>query len=567
MKKILIAILLFTSIFAKAQTPTYVKVGVTLYQIIDGDSIPIKEGSHLYSAAYSKLYGSILDTTRTAFPSLVYNPATKKLYKQNINEPRDTIYVLAMGQSNSAGGAEDAIDTAFDSRLQAYDTLQNKWVTMRVGYEPFYRQYVYGSTEMSPSSQFFFGRKLAREKNIIVRVVNYAVGGVSIANWHDGYNRGIYLKDIIRISSAIGIPRYDLLIWDQGEANSGSTPDYYIRAWDSLKSALRSNSWFPNTTKIVAVGMPRIYQGAPAWDGIDQTLQMFDGNDDAYDFYGTTDSATVNKIAAQDGGIRIHFNSKGLQLIGEEIVYGIYTGKASSYRNHETQDEYGNLITNNKIIIGHGAAVPFRDNTDGSFLFPFRTNVVVSIDEGNPGRPKLASMGANTTGSYNSSFGAQTMVGNTTGFWNSAFGAQALFSNLTGGRNSAFGLQSLYGSKGSQNIGIGWSAGFNLTTGSFNVLIGSNLGTRISTLNNWMLFSDGSGTERFTVDPAGNFGIGKTDPTEKLDLLGNIKLTGSVKVDNSTTPATPVGGGILFVQGGALKFIGSSGTITVIANP
>lgn len=35
---------------------------------------------------------------------------------------------------------------------------------------------------------------------------------------------------------------------------------------------------------------------------------------------------------------------------------------------------------------------------------------------------------------------------------------------------------------------------------------------------------------------------------------------------NSATPETPTGGGTLFVQDGALKFIGSSGTVTTIAS-
>lgn len=35
---------------------------------------------------------------------------------------------------------------------------------------------------------------------------------------------------------------------------------------------------------------------------------------------------------------------------------------------------------------------------------------------------------------------------------------------------------------------------------------------------------------------------------------------------NSATPETPTGGGTLFVQDGALKFIGSSGTMTTIAS-
>jgi len=34
----------------------------------------------------------------------------------------------------------------------------------------------------------------------------------------------------------------------------------------------------------------------------------------------------------------------------------------------------------------------------------------------------------------------------------------------------------------------------------------------------------------------------------------------------SATPLTPTGGGILFAQAGALKYIGSNGTVTTIAN-
>lgn len=34
---------------------------------------------------------------------------------------------------------------------------------------------------------------------------------------------------------------------------------------------------------------------------------------------------------------------------------------------------------------------------------------------------------------------------------------------------------------------------------------------------------------------------------------------------NATAPATPTGGGVIYVEGGALKFKGSSGTVTVVA--
>jgi hypothetical protein len=38
-----------------------------------------------------------------------------------------------------------------------------------------------------------------------------------------------------------------------------------------------------------------------------------------------------------------------------------------------------------------------------------------------------------------------------------------------------------------------------------------------------------------------------------------------MKLSNATTPATPTGGGVLYVEGGALKYKGSSGTVTVVA--
>ena len=54
---------------------------------------------------------------------------------------------------------------------------------------------------------------------------------------------------------------------------------------------------------------------------------------------------------------------------------------------------------------------------------------------------------------------------------------------------------------------------------------------------------------------------GAAGTTEKF----SVKNDGVVFIANSSAPATPTGGGAIFLEGGALKFIGSSGTITTIA--
>jgi hypothetical protein len=69
-----------------------------------------------------------------------------------------------------------------------------------------------------------------------------------------------------------------------------------------------------------------------------------------------------------------------------------------------------------------------------------------------------------------------------------------------------------------------------------------------------------SRAERFRITSAGNIGIGTTD-----QFGGGVKVVG---IANATTvPASnPTAGGVLYVESGALKYRGSSGTVTTIAN-
>ena len=71
-------------------------------------------------------------------------------------------------------------------------------------------------------------------------------------------------------------------------------------------------------------------------------------------------------------------------------------------------------------------------------------------------------------------------------------------------------------------------------------------------------YGAGSWNERLSVDSTGNVGIGvSTFGTSAAKVLG---------LANATAPSTsPAGMGQLYVESGALKFRGSSGTITTIA--
>ena len=66
-------------------------------------------------------------------------------------------------------------------------------------------------------------------------------------------------------------------------------------------------------------------------------------------------------------------------------------------------------------------------------------------------------------------------------------------------------------------------------------------------------------TQAMTLDASGNLLVGMTTPA--------TSSAKTIHLANATVPtANPTGGGVLYVEGGALKYRGSSGTITTIAN-
>jgi len=174
----------------------------------------------------------------------------------------------------------------------------------------------------------------------------------------------------------------------------------------------------------------------------------------------------------------------------------------------------------------------------------------------------------NTEGIRNTAMGEEALDQNTTGNWNTAIGAHALIVNTTGTGNTAVGENALDSSAlGHDNIAVGHSAGQALATGSDNIYIGhqgqaTESGTiRIGNstdhtaaylagvrgvavtsgeyvvvdangkLGSTAAAGGGSGYWTASGDDiyssnSGNVGIGETSPSQKLDVEGNIAMSG-----------------------------------------
>jgi hypothetical protein len=112
---------------------------------------------------------------------------------------------------------------------------------------------------------------------------------------------------------------------------------------------------------------------------------------------------------------------------------------------------------------------------------------------------------------------------------------------------------SSYGNNGAANF-YGTDNGMKLQMGALSSTRGyifANTGCDIELFTN--------GTSRALLDSSGNLGLGGTSFADGAVVMFIANAT--------TAPTTnPTGGGLLYVEGGALKYRGSSGTVTTIAN-
>lgn len=168
-----------------------------------------------------------------------------------------------------------------------------------------------------------------------------------------------------------------------------------------------------------------------------------------------------------------------------------------------------------------------------------------------------ASFSAVATGASNMVIGYNTATAMVAATQNIILGNGTGNAMVSSFYNTVVGFQSATTMTGSQNTIVGAATGLGITSGAGNTILGANYTAPSNWSNSVALIS--GGTLKLFIDANGNVshnGVGS---------FGGGVLT--TFLPNSTTVPTtnPTGGGILYVEAGALKFRGSSGTVTTIA--
>ncbi|MEQ1877791.1 MAG: hypothetical protein ABL958_14195, partial [Bdellovibrionia bacterium] len=137
----------------------------------------------------------------------------------------------------------------------------------------------------------------------------------------------------------------------------------------------------------------------------------------------------------------------------------------------------------------------------------------------------------NTAVGYNALYAADT------GYRNTAVGSDTLKTNIDGDYNTAVGKEALALIEGSENTAVGDYAGAAMTTGSQNVLFGRTAGVNLTGGSQNIMIGyntvapNATGSNQLNIGntiygdtSTGRVGIGSTNPGEKLEVIGAIKI-------------------------------------------
>ena len=247
------------------------------------------------------------------------------------------------------------------------------------------------------------------------------------------------------------------------------------------------------------------------------------------DFMGSTNDADVifKRNNIQSGKISTTNTSLGVNSLAPATTRNRNTAIG-------TEAMYLNVNGDDNTAIGYQA---LRTGTDGARNVAIGNNTLMNNTTGGDNTAVgMQSLQSNTTGNSNVAVGRNSLYQNTSGNNNSASGASSLHSNTTGNNNSASGASSLQSNTtGFQNTASGTSSLQSNTTGSNNTGLGYNSQTGANLTNATAIGANASATTSNSLvlgsingvngaTASANVGIGTTAPTEKLHVVGNIRI-------------------------------------------
>jgi hypothetical protein len=283
------------------------------------------------------------------------------------------------------------------------------------------------------------------------------------------------------------------------------------------------------------------YYNGTAW----VTFGTEDG--DAWDVEGEDQVSAIGRMGRVGIGTTTPVAASMLEVAGHIWV----TSTGNSVFLGEDAGEDDDLTNNSNLCIGYAAA---QHNVSSESIIAIGSYALQNVTGDENTVIGSGSMNGSVSGTKNTVIGCGAMWDSESGSENVAIGYSSMSNNLTGSNNTAIGTYSLTGNNGNNNTGLGYQvlqsnnsgsnnaaygreAGSSITSGSNNCLAGYRAGDNITSGSNNIIIGYDLDAPSATADNQmyiggviygnlanGNIGINNTNPGERLDIDGVLRL-------------------------------------------